>query len=146
MFSRLRPLLFLALIVAVASGCGGRSSSRSVKFYGKVTYKGAPVTGANMVAYAGEVGNPIAVAADGSFNASQLPAGDFVVTVENEFLNPDKPDYAGKKGMGSPMPAGKGAPAGVYIKLPEKYKKKETSDLKITLVNGNNEKEIVLTD
>jgi hypothetical protein len=141
-------LLLFALVVA--AGCGGTPSSRSANLTGKVLYKGQPVTGGSMTLNYAESSYPVAIRADGTFKAAQLPAGEAIVTIDNEFLNPNKPTYGGGKGPGSGLgkiPEGANqSSGGTYVKLPAKYKDKKTSDVKITLKGGNQDITVELKD
>jgi len=147
MRASVRFLVLASLILAVVAGCTPKNA-RDVGLSGKVLYKGAPVTGGNMTLYVGDAAYPVGLNADGTYSVTQLPEGDAVATVDNSSLNPDKPKYGGGKGAAySPPPSGKNVgPAGKYVKIPPKYKKKETSDLKVTLKNGKMEHDFVLKD
>lgn len=142
---RLAPLPALLLLFAV--GCGG-GSSRSAELSGKVLYKNAPVTGGSMTLYIGDAGYPVTINPDGSYSANQLPVGEAVVTIDTEALNTNQPAYGGKQGSGmSPVPEGANpGSVGKYVKIPEKYKSPDKSDLKITLKKGKQEKDLTLTD
>jgi len=130
----------LPALLIFAVGCGG-NSNRGVSLSGKVMLNGTPVTGGTMTLHIGEAVYPVAISTDGSYSAIQLPEGEAVATVDTEALNPNKPKYGGKGGGMSPMPEGTGkGPAGAYRKIPTKYRNKATSDLKVTLKSGSQEK------
>jgi len=142
-------LLFL-LSLALVLGCG--TSKTPARLSGKVTYKDAPVKGGTINLYPKEGGYTIDINSDGTYDKAGLPSGDVDVTIETESIKPrELPKYGGGKGgkdMTSPPPpgAGGGAPKGEYVKIPEKYAKKETSGLKVTLQPGANTKDFPLTD
>jgi hypothetical protein len=165
MITKSRLILAMSLLVFFGFGC--TESPSPSKLAGTVKYKGNPVTGGNMGIYAKEGGYyTISINADGTYAAADLPAGESVVTIETESINPAKrgnATYGGERGKGqrssSPTPdqmAGGAAGAdagpkaevasGVYVKIPPKYSKKETSGLTLNLTKGTNQKDFDLTD
>jgi len=146
------------------------------KVLGKVTYKGELVTIGTLTFYGADGSiNSCSINPDGTYIGTDFPIGEMTITIDNEFANPDrkKIDYkGGTGGMGgkmasmygkkaaagpvsgthkevaksSPVPEYANAQTGTYVKLPAKYAKKETSDAKLTLVKGENKKDIELTD
>jgi len=144
--TRIRLLVLPALLL-LALGCS-TNTNRSVDLTGKILYKDAPVTGGTMTLYYGDTPVLVAIGADGTFSASQIPEGTAAVTVDTEPLNPKQPKYGGKQGggMSSPPPGANTGPKGTYVKVPDKYRKKETTDLKLTLERGKQEKTIELKD
>lgn len=155
------------LLGLVSFGCGGGVANAPSNISGKVTYKGAPVTGGNIgfAAVDGMGAGSANIRPDGTYSTTNVPAGDMIVTVETESINPNiKPtEY---KGGNSKMPGGGGGPApgskrqmvsspkpsyaakseAVYVKIPAKYAKKNTSTLKTTLKPGNNTVDFDLVD
>jgi hypothetical protein len=87
--------------------------------------------------------------ANGNFSGTDLPAQEVTVTVDTEALNPNrkKQVYGGGAGQPSPIPGG-GTTTNTanYVKIPARYAKKQTSDLKITLTNGEQVRDIELKD
>jgi hypothetical protein len=165
MITKRRLILAMSLLVLFGFGC--TESPSPSKLSGTITYKGNPVTGGNMGLYAKDGGfYPVAINADGTYAAADLPAGESVVTIETESLNPAKrgnATYGGARAKGqqtsSPMPGkmpgGGGGDAaagtaevasGVYVKIPVKYSKKDTSGLTLNLTKGVNQKDFDLTD
>jgi len=144
---RIRLVLLPALILALSIGCA-KNANRSAELSGKVTYKGQPVTGGSMTLFVGEGGYPVGISPDGSYSANQLPEGEATATVTTDALSPNKPKYGGGKAGGgmSPPPEGKGGPTGTYVKIPDKYKFKDKSDLKVTLKAGKQQKDFELKD
>ncbi len=144
-----RLLAFLPLLgLIVAFGCGSKNPNAPGKLTGKVVYNGAPVTGGALVLNSTSGAISIPIKADGTFESQDLPAGEVVVTVDTESLNPNRkvPTYGGGKGQGSPMPEYANKSAGTYVKVPQKYRDKGTSPLKITIAKGKQDKTIELTD
>jgi len=85
---KLRHLYLLPLLAACAIGCS--SGQNAAKFSGKVTYNGSTLPGGSLRLHpkaAGAVGSDIGIDGNGRFEASDLPTGDFTVTIETESLN-----------------------------------------------------------
>jgi hypothetical protein len=104
-----------------------------------------------------------AIEPDGTYSAVDLPAGETIVTVNTEGLNPHtkKQVYTGQSSGGgagmygkaaggaprapkgakqeaSPVPEGaQESPKGTYVKIPRNYTDKTTSPLKITVERGS---------
>lgn len=173
-----RPLI-LALFVPlflVLAGCGSKKTA-SAKLSGKVTLNGEPITGGTLNFHSDAGSYSASIDAEGNYRVSDLPAGPMIVTVDNEYLNPNKktPEYKGgnsgpaaPKGAGpmagkyggmmsgptagagagpkntggeksSPIPEGANTtPEGTYKKIPDIFKKKETSTVKVTIDSGDN--------
>jgi hypothetical protein len=150
-----RAGITLGLLTSVLflSGCGQSTGNVS----GKVTYKGAPLRGGT-VGFVDSSGRTMGAAMeeDGTFKIKNLPTGEYIVTVETNSVKPPQSSEAAppalKKGMGAPpkdaqLPDGyKGSnPAEAaaanaakhYILIPGSYSKKETSNLKHTVVAGD---------
>ena len=102
---------------------------------------------------------------DGTYRTSNVAAGEITVTVETETLNPNIKQTA-YTGGASKGPGGGGAPGGgapkkmgssprpgnaakseaVYVKIPGKYAKKDTTTLKANLKAGSNTLDLDLAD
>jgi hypothetical protein len=98
---------------------------------------------------------------DGTYEiTSTLPVGEYIVTIDTEFLNKN-PAAAAKgpskveKAMQSyrdEMAKRRGVTPvssedlGTYVKIPEKYRDKAKSDLKVKLTRGKNKEDFNLTD
>src|SRR5437868_4614763 len=81
--------LFAALVLALAAGC--RSSPNPGKVSGRVTYKGAPLKGGEVLFHsAGQGSYRGSINQDGTYEITDVPVGEMTVTVDTEFLNPDK--------------------------------------------------------
>jgi hypothetical protein len=103
---------------------------------------------------------------EGYYAGRDLPAGEMIVTIETESINPGKeaekkPDYNQPGGpkmedptnkMKQMMPGARNAksasdePKGKYVQIPNRYAKKETTPLKQTVTKGDNSMNFDLTD
>jgi len=153
--TRYRLLVAFCFGLSFLLGCKG-GKPNPAKVSGKVSYKGAPVTGGTVVFYSqdGSV-HSCPLSPDGTYEGIQYPVGDYDVTVETESINPNikQMEYTGGRGapgkgsMKSPMPEGRQpVSTGVYVKIPAKYSKKGTSGLKAALAPGQNTKDFDLTE
>ena len=83
-------------------------------------------------------------------NATDLPEGEYAVTIETDSAKGNAPTTyganKGKKMTSSPIPQSANVVKPSYTAIPKKYGKKDTSGLKITLTRGKNEKNFDLTD
>jgi hypothetical protein len=150
--------LFVALALPLAAGC--RSSQTPAKVSGRVTYKSESLKGGEIAFHSDQGTYRTSINQDGTYEISDLPAGAQTVTVETESLNPDKkakiPGGArGAASMNERLAAerkgGFGPPSreeqlARYTKIPAKYAKVDTSDLKITLEKGKQTQNFELKD
>lgn len=158
----------IGFLAATLVGCGGGVASAPANVSGKVTYKGAPVTGGVVGFFASGAeggGYSATINPDGTYKASNVAAGEIAVTVETETLNPNIKQVtytggaskgppgssgaaggAGKKMGSSPRPGNAAKSEAVYVKIPGKYAKKDTTTLKTNLKAGNNIYDIDLAD
>jgi len=100
---RLRFGLLPALAIGLVVGCsGGNKNSASIS--GKVTYKGQPVPGGNVVFLSEDATFNAALSKDGSYEVTNVPPGNMKVIIDTEVVNPAKNDpskYGAKmKGAG----------------------------------------------
>jgi hypothetical protein len=159
MMLTLRLGLCAALPLVLLVGCSSsRNPQAQAKVSGAVTYKGTPVP-AGSITFHVEKGASYGVplGEGGTYEVSDMPTGEMVITVETESVNPAKkaPDYGGGKGAkmyaerlaaeGKGMAAAK-EPTREYRKIPLKYGKTQTSPLTFTVEAGRNVKNIDLTD
>ena len=140
--------------MAFLIGCAGGNPNAPASFMGKVTYKGGPVGGGTVkLEKDGAIEGSRASAnlnPDGTFNATDLPEGEYAVTIETDSAKGNAPTtYGANKGQkmtSSPIPQSANVVKPSYTAIPKKYGKKDTSGLKITLTRGKNEKNFDLTD
>jgi hypothetical protein len=158
------------LATLLLTGCKENNPNAPARVHGKVTYNGSPVTGGSVTFHFKE-GGPVTmgISEDGTYSAVDIPAGEAVVTVETESINPATKHSSygstgggmsgmyGKKSAVKKAPEGKGekaspAPEGtaasqlVYVKIPKKYSAPATSGLSVTLKPGSQTHNIPLTD
>jgi len=131
----------LSLLVVLALGCGGNSSAPG-RLSGTVRLDGAPVTGGMIVVHTkiGTMQGPISPS--GSYTITDIPAGEWKVTVDTEALNPDaKKATAGvyqKKGMSPPPSAApQGGSLGTYVAIPSDYRAEKSTPLTVTVTTGS---------
>jgi hypothetical protein len=146
--------------LALLAGCASRNPHAPGKVSGQVTYKGNPVPGGTIQFHVeGKAPYASALGKDGTYEITDVPTGEMVVTVETEFLNPARKGasaYGGDKGakdyaarMKAEMQAGapvKQATVGQYVKIPKKYGNSKTSPLTVTLEAGRQLKSFDLAD
>jgi hypothetical protein len=160
-----RLLLPLPLILVIVAGCRHNPTPANVS--GTITYRGQPVTAGSVAFYPEEGGMfSYSIGNDGSYSGWGLPAGELVVTVETESINPNpkgrpKATYGGKdkkrkggnpneymekmKAMGK-APDVSATTTGAYVRIPAKYAEKNKSPLRATLEKGTNVVNFELTD
>jgi hypothetical protein len=156
-----RIALVLPLLLLPAFGCsGGKGATSSVS--GKIMLNGqTPVTAGTVTFYPAE-GAPVekGINSDGTYIITDIPAGEYTVTVETESVKraENAPVYGGgrggaekgqeKQGRGgmSPAPPDFQGGTGHYVKIPEKYGKKESTPLKTTIGKGKNTYDIPLSE
>jgi hypothetical protein len=147
-----RLSLALPLYLLLVAGCNTSATPSTIS--GKITYKGETVPTGSLI-FQNETGGIYSYGfKDGTYSGSDLPTGDYVVTIETESANPNpnrpKMVQPGAAGKGDPnadyakrmmergaIPEGP-ANAGPYVKIPSKYATKKTSPLKVTLTKGSN--------
>lgn len=182
-----RSAFALALVPALGllAGCGSGKKTASASIVGKVTVNGAALTGGTLVFHSDQGTYTTGVKGTGDFELLDIPPGEYTVTADNEFLDPNHKQEKYKGGSGGPpggpagggskMPGagkyggtvsgpgggppnnykGKGQEAyvpeganvvkdGTYMPIPAKFKKRDTSTVKVTLADGENKKDIAL--
>jgi hypothetical protein len=116
----MRSLLALAPSILVLAGCGASNKTASANVSGKVTLNGQPLSGGTLHFHSAGGVYTAPVDAEGNYRAVDLPPGEVTVTVDNEYLNPDKKTevYKGQSGN-----APRAAPKGGGGDLSAKYGK-----------------------
>src|SRR5437867_1207834 len=114
MISNSRIVFASTLSFAFVLGCGG-GSNVPARVSGKVTYNGSPVPAGVLAFHTKDAGTYTCGIQDGSYSASDLPAGEIVVTITTELYNPSHktPEYrsmGGAPGAGAMAAYGGKAP------------------------------------
>ena len=130
---KVRILLFASLFAMfLVLGC--ESSSTPSRVYGRIKYRGMLVTGGTIAfrpTTEGEGGYyKCAIKPDGTYEGTDFPAGEFVVTIENESTNPHPAAVAN----------------GRFVPIPNRYADEKTSGLRRILTKGSNNFDFDLTD
>jgi hypothetical protein len=154
-------LVWIAFFFISVSGCSKTSSSSSgSNVSGKISFKGAPVTGGTISLHpkkGGGVAYPGTIKGDGSFSINGVPlSGEVVVTVETESIKESgvgklaaemKERGVDKATMEQMLAASKKGGASIYVEIPAKYSDPQTSPLTVTLNEGSENKfDLVLRD
>jgi hypothetical protein len=163
-----RLFLALPLFLVFVAGCGG-SSRTPCSVAGKITYKGQPVTGGSISFHRlgeeqkGSYG--FYIKPDATYEGSSMPAEEYLVVIETESINPNRPaptyqpkgmraeggakidanSYRKKMQEMGKMP-GVTEEQGTYVKIPKKYSDPKTSPLKVKLEGRRNELNFDLED
>jgi hypothetical protein len=136
----MRRLLSFSILILFLSGCGGKKPPSGI-VTGSVTYKGQPVNGAALILYmttgAGDT-ITIPVSQDGTYRATDIPMGEYIVVVQPSTGMSGVPstkgmDKAKAAEVQAKIDAMKGTPT---IPIPDKYKKRTSSDLKMSISPG----------
>ncbi len=135
-----RSVAAVAVAAALAALAGCQDSTKST-VSGKVTYKGAPVTG-GMITLKPKTASGAApsfqIKPDGTFIGTDIPPGDYDVAVTTDTVPTGPP--AG--GTGSPVPTG--AEFGKKVNIPANFKDPTTSKITWTVKSGKQDLSIDL--
>jgi hypothetical protein len=148
-----RAFRSLVWLVVLALGFAGCSPNKPGAVTGKVTYKGKAVTGGTMKLYpvSGKIDIPVTLKHDGTFVSTNIPPGDYKVTVETESVkNAPDPNRIGFEIKDRKLPKDvqprkfdtSGLPRPAYVEIPRKYADLKTTDLTLKIAQGK--KDIVL--
>lgn len=152
------PCRFLGImaLLGLLCGCGGVNPNAPATISGKVSYKGTPLPGGNMLFHSQAGAYPAAIGANGEYVGREFPVGEMTVTIETETLNPERKTakpYPGKAKAKTdkveqfrPPPEGMTQAPSTYVKIPAKYADKSKSDLKVTLKAGKQTQDFELVD
>jgi hypothetical protein len=121
-------------------GCSGASKGL---VNGTVTYKDKPVNSGTITFFDAKGTGFQGTITNGSYIVPDVTAGEVKICVSSP-----RPSVAGGGGRGmAAKNKGTGGPnTADWTKLPEKYERPETTDLKFTVKGGENNHPIVLTD
>jgi hypothetical protein len=144
--------LAISFCLTVLIGCGSSSASPG-RLSGKVTVNGDPVTGGSLSIHTDKGSILAPISTSGTYSVTDLPVGEWKVTVDTEMLNPKhkKPkDYGGKKGAMGPMPKdmkppGAASGEGNYVEIPARYQRKDSTELSVTVTAGSQTKNFEMT-
>src|SRR5262245_60847108 len=137
--ARAALLVAAAWVVSCTAGCGGRAAPTG-EVHGKVVYQDKPVT-AGIVKFVPEAGGePVttSLGPDGTYRATGVPVGRCKVAIETlQFKKLTEPPKAIAKQI---KPGGRP----VYVPIPAKYEKPESSGLNLEVQKGHNPFDIEL--
>jgi hypothetical protein len=149
--TRQLALVFLLLpaLTVLALGCGS-SSSTPGKLTGSVTLGGQPVTGGEVYIHTKGGAARASISPSGTYTATDLPVGEWKVTVDTEALNPNQKAKGsgqyGKKGAMGPTPQGaKTEKLGTYVEIPKEYRDEKTTPLTANVTAGTTTYNITMT-
>jgi hypothetical protein len=149
----MRRVIAVALGLLLLAGCAG-SKNAKVTLSGKVTYKDQPVNNASLLLYpaAGPADAeplPIPVGDDGTFQAADVPPGEYKVVVRAAQVPPGVADKMMRGGGGDPeaQEKMKKMREGMKSTIPYPAKYKDLAKTPLTLsVKKGEPQNIVLTD
>jgi hypothetical protein len=147
----MRRIVTVAVVALLLAGCGPKGKKTGV-VTGKITYKGQPVNGALLSLYPVTGGDTsvmsVPVGQDGEFRISDVAPGEYKVVVQgspgSQEVNP---------AMLRGMPPDKRAEAEAKLKamstprtidFPKKYTDLKTTDLKVTVTDKSESKDLEL--
>lgn len=143
-------LAVVGLCAALLTGCGGSGEELpdTAPVRGKVTYNGKPLPGGTVMFHPQQEGqgNPATgdIQEDGTYELTTYNTKDGAV------LGPHKVTvqvFPGQRGFPEhPLAGLPGAEDQIPSPIPEKYTSVETTDLKATVVDGENEHNLKLED
>lgn len=109
MTARSLVAIVLLPLLLVLAGCGTKKTA-SASLSGKVTLNGEPVPGGRLAFFSDTGSYSAVINAQGNYELADIPPGDYTVTVDNEYLDPNKktPVYTGGQTSGPQMPMAKG--------------------------------------
>jgi hypothetical protein len=144
----MRRNVAVALTLVLLAGCSGGKIVKTT-LAGKLTYKDQPVNNATLMLYPAAGGEAVIVPVDkdGNFRAADVPAGDYKIVVQGSAGSPG-PDTKGMtkeqlEKMKDQLEKMKTEPT---IAFPDKFKKKESTTLTVSVTKGMPDHPIALTD
>lgn len=147
----MRRIVTVSLVALLLAGCGPKGKKTGV-VTGKITYKGQPVNGAALMLYPASGGDTsvmtVPVTQEGEFRISDVAPGEYKVVVQGspgsqqvdprllKSAPPEKQAEMKEKLSHMNTPA--------TIKFPDKYKNLKTTDLKVTVGDKTESKNLEL--
>jgi hypothetical protein len=131
----MRRIATLLVGVLVLAGCNVSNAPKGT-LSGTIAYKGQPVNGGalQLISTSGGADSaPIPIAQDGTFKAADVPAGDYKVVVQPSEGSKGPPTQGMSPEMLAKMKANPDFNQPATIRIPDKYKSKETTDLTLTV-------------
>jgi hypothetical protein len=134
-----------------AAGCKKTPHAADhVDVSGQVLYNGKPVTGGQVtfVTVEGAFASTGSIDEKGNYTI-KAPVGEVKIAVDTEMLNPSNRGAkmeAARKGAGRPDAGDPNPPKGTYVKIPQKYRTADSSELSYTVTRGSQTHNIELTD
>lgn len=111
---RLSCAAALFALSALVAGCGGGKTA-AASLAGRALLNGQPITGGTLTLHSESSGAySFGLNAEGGFEASELPPGNYTVTVDNEFLDPNRKAQSYKGGDVNKSMAPKGSGGSKY--------------------------------
>lgn len=148
-FLRITAVMAACGALTACAGCGDPTKASAS---GKVTYKGQALTGGqlNLTPSAGGAPVPIFIKADGTFLGTDVPVGQYQVSVDTSgaagptsYSTGGVTAPAGAAKANQPQPTGPGTK---QVDIPAKYKDPKSSGLSWEIKAGKNDKNFELTD
>lgn len=141
-----RLAIFIPVMLALI-GCGNNKTGTAV-LSGTIKYKGQPVNGGSLMLYktsgAGE-SITIPISQDGTFRSSDVPEGEYKAAVQpSAGFTPHMPKGGADKAENKSKAEAQSSPA--TIAIPEKYKKRTTTDLTVTVGKTDTKVDLELKD
>jgi hypothetical protein len=125
----------LALAIMTIAGCGSPAGMVS----GKVAFKGEPLPAGKITFFCEGGGKPVIGRdiANGTYAMPEMPTGNARVTIATFEVKQDAVPGPVQSPKPTDIPA---APAGPYVKIPDKYRMPDTSGLTYTITSGKQTK------
>jgi len=135
MRGKLSGVVLLGLVLALVSGCGGKSG----KVSGTVTHKGTPLGNGTVVFHPKGEGHEAgsSIHEDGTYLIEDAPVGEVTITVETIHPGPTRPMPPGVPGGDKMAPH-----TGKYVPIPIRYKDVSNSGLTYTVTPGEQKHDI----
>ena len=149
----MRRIVAVSLVALVLAGCGPKGKKSGV-LTGKITYKGQPVNGAALMLYPLSGGDTavmtVPVSQEGEFRISDVAPGEYKVVVQGtagsqqanvspamlKNMPPEKAAEMKEKLSHMSTPP--------TIKFPDKYKDPKKTDLRVTVTDKTESKDLEL--
>lgn len=145
--SQLRFLVPAALCLVVLTGCGSADGiNHGGALTGRVTYKGQPVSSAEILLYGEDGKNSVAGKSrlDGTYTVGEPPLGKCKVVVRTSQNKAIPPASKARGPVNFTDPATGEWPK--YVPIPSKYEDPASTTLSVEVRKGNQTEDLELTD